>query len=264
MLPLIKRLCLCFTLFVLPIARADLDEIPRAARIQIGRTIGYDPSYRSLAYPNGDVPIQSGVCTDVVIRALRSSLQIDLQKQIHEDMTRNFSSYPQNWGLSRPDKNIDHRRVPNLQTFFKRQGYELPISEDLADYLPGDIVTCLVGGKLPHIMIVGDQKTSTGRPLVIHNIGSGTQEEDRLFSFPLTGLYRIRSPSPSSQETTSSSSQYIQYTVGSKNDGGTLSGVSKLHYGTPTKWKSIYEANKDIIQNPDIIHKGLKLRIPNL
>ena len=166
-------------------------RIVDAARIQIGKTIFYDPSYRVLGYPNGDVPMNRGVCTDVVIRAFRSALNMDLQQLVHEDMKRNFSRYPQKWGLKRPDKNIDHRRVPNLETFLKRQGWSLKVTDSRADYLPGDLVTGIVPPHLPHIMIVSDKKNRNGRPLVIHNIGSGVLEEDRLFEFELTGHYRI-------------------------------------------------------------------------
>lgn len=165
--------------------------IVQAARGQIGKTLRYDPSYRTLKYPNGDVPIEVGVCTDVVVRALRLSLVIDLQKQVHDDMKRNFSCYPQNWGLKGPDRNIDHRRVPNLQTYFKRKGYELPISNEPGDYKAGDLVACVVPPRLPHIMIVSDRTNAVGRPLVIHNIGAGAQEDDRLFEFKITGHYRI-------------------------------------------------------------------------
>ena len=162
-----------------------------AARRQIGVTVGYDPTYRKIGYPGGDVPRESGVCTDVIIRALRDAHKIDLQQFVHEDMKSDFSSYPQMWGLRAPDSNIDHRRVPNLQCYFKRKGYALSVSKNAADYKPGDIVTVMVGGKLPHIMIVSDRKSVSGVPLVIHNIGSGTQEEDVLFAYPMTGHYRI-------------------------------------------------------------------------
>jgi uncharacterized protein len=167
-------------------------SIASAARAQIGKTVSYDPGYQALDYPNGDVPIQTGVCADVVVRALRQSLNIDLQKLVHEDMKRNFSRYPQIWGLRAPDKNIDHRRVPNLQTYFKRSGWDLPISRASQDYRPGDLVTCLVPPYLPHIMVVSDQTSAAGCPLVIHNIGAGAREEDRLFDFKITGHYRIR------------------------------------------------------------------------
>jgi uncharacterized protein YijF (DUF1287 family) len=166
-------------------------SIVRAARGQIGKTIRYDPSYRVLDYPNGDVPMEVGVCSDVIVRALRSSQDIDLQKLVHEDMRRHFSGYPKNWGLKGPDKNIDHRRVPNLQTYFKRMGYELPASKNPSTYKAGDLVTCIVPPNLPHIMIVSNRTNVVGRPLVIHNIGAGTQEEDRLFQFKITGHFRI-------------------------------------------------------------------------
>ena len=162
-----------------------------AARRQIGVTVGYDPAYRKIGYPGGDVPRASGVCTDGLIRALRDARKNDLQKLVHEDMKADFSKYPQQWGLKAPDSNIDHRRVPNLQCYFKRKGYALSVSKNAADYKPGDIVTVMVGGKLPHIMLVSDRKSASGVPLVIHNIGSGTQEEDVLFAYPLTGHYRI-------------------------------------------------------------------------
>ena len=168
------------------------ESIAIAARGQKGKTVRYDPSYRALAYPNGDAPLEVGVCTDVVVRALRTSLGMDLQKLVHEDMKRHFPDYPQLWGLKGPDKNIDHRRVPNLQHYFRRRGYELPISENPEDYEAGDFVTSLVPPNLPHIMIVSNRKNALGRPLVIHNIGAGVQEEDRLFEFRITGHYRIQ------------------------------------------------------------------------
>jgi uncharacterized protein YijF (DUF1287 family) len=167
-------------------------SIAIAARAQIGKTLSYDPAYRILDYPNGDVPIETGVCADVVVRALRQSLGLDLQKLVHDDMKLNFSKYPQNWGLKSPDKNIDHRRVPNLQTYFKRSGWDLPVSETAKDYQPGDLVTCIVPPHLPHIMVVSERTNASGQPLVIHNIGAGAQEEDRLFAFKITGHYRVR------------------------------------------------------------------------
>lgn len=162
-----------------------------AARTQIGKTLRYDPTYIRLPYPEGDVSITNGVCTDVVIRALRTAWHIDLQQLVHEDMKKSFAQYPQQWGLRVPDANIDHRRVPNLRRYFERQGYTLPVTRQPDDFLPGDLVTCMVGGKLPHIMIVSDQKNTQGCPLVIHNIGQGTKEEDCLLVYPLTGHYRI-------------------------------------------------------------------------
>jgi uncharacterized protein YijF (DUF1287 family) len=122
---------------------------------------------------------------------LRDAYDYDLQKSVHEDMKRSFSDYPQIWGLNRPDKNIDHRRVPNLQTFFKRNGWSLPVSSQRTDFEPGDIVTCIVPPNLPHIMIVSDTLGDDNIPLIIHNIGNGTKEENRLFEFELTGHYRI-------------------------------------------------------------------------
>ena len=142
----------------------------------------------------GDVAPDRGVCADVVVRALRS-LEIDLQALVHEDMKASFSAYPRIWGLSRPDPNIDHRRVPNLETYLKRQGARLAPSNDPSDYLPGDIVAWnLRGGSgwLPHIGIVTDQISSTGKPMVVHNIGAGPKLEDVLFSWQMTGRYRYR------------------------------------------------------------------------
>jgi uncharacterized protein YijF (DUF1287 family) len=166
-------------------------KLVQSARDEVGVTITYDPAYVTLAYPNGDVPADRGVCTDVVIRALRASLKIDLQKLVHEDMTAHFSVYPKSWGLSRPDKNIDHRRVPNLQVWFRRHGESLSVTSAPGDFLAGDIVTSMLPGNLPHVMIVSDRKSADGTPLVIHNIGRGAREEDMLFAYPLTGHYRL-------------------------------------------------------------------------
>ena len=161
-----------------------------AARKQIGVTVSYDPAYVRLPYPGGDVPESRGVCTDVVIRALRTQ-RIDLQQRVHEDMRAHFAKYPQKWGLRGPDSNIDHRRVPNLQTWFERQGWSLPITSRAADYRAGDLVTWMLPGNLPHIGIVSDRKTMLGgTPLVVHNIGRGTREEDILFDHKVTGHYR--------------------------------------------------------------------------
>jgi uncharacterized protein YijF (DUF1287 family) len=166
-------------------------EFVASARSQIGITTLYDGAYVKLAYPGGDVPTDRGVCTDVVVRAMRA-MGLDLQKELHEDMARAFSTYPKEWGLRAPDANIDHRRVPNLARFFERRGKKLPLTKVETDFQPGDLVTCIVPPHLPHIMIVSDRFSSTDpkRPLVIHNIGQGTQEEDRLFEFELTGHYR--------------------------------------------------------------------------
>ena len=166
--------------------------IVSAARAQVGRTTIYDGAYVGLDYPGGDVPIERGVCTDVVVRALRDALDMDLQKLVHEDMKAAFSQYPKIWGHRRPDPNIDHRRVPNLQRYFQRAGCSVAVTTDKRDYAPGDLVTSSVPPGRPHIMIVSDRKSPEGVPLVIHNIGRGAQEEPRLFEFPLTGHYRIQ------------------------------------------------------------------------
>lgn len=162
-----------------------------AANEQTAQNIRYDGSYFSIPYPNGDIPPHLGVCTDVVIRAYRA-LGIDLQKLVHEDIAANFNVYPSNriWGLTRPDTNIDHRRVPNLQTFFSRHGQTPPISKVPADYRPGDIVTWMLPGNLPHIGIVMDEVSPRGIPLIVHNIGRGPKKEDVLFAYDITGHYR--------------------------------------------------------------------------
>lgn len=181
-------------LTLVPLHAQSGEKLVVSARKQIGVTLRYDPAYTSLGYPNGDVPADRGVCTDVVIRAMRDGLSKDLQKLVHDDMVAHFSVYPKNWGLSKADKNIDHRRVPNLKTWFKRQGWQLPLPapNDSMKFLPGDIVTCTVPPNLPHVMIVSDKKTASGVPLIIHNIGGGAVEQDMLFRFPLTGHYRVK------------------------------------------------------------------------
>ncbi len=166
-------------------------KLVTAAREQIGVTVAYDPAYTGIDYPGGDVPRSRGVCTDVVIRAYRDALDIDLQQLVHEDMKANFAAYPNNWQLSATDRNIDHRRVPNLQTFFKRQGAALPISTDPADWQVGDIFTSKVDGRLPHIGIVS-KRTESGTLLAVHNIGRGSREEAVVFAHPLDGRYRWR------------------------------------------------------------------------
>ena len=171
---------------------APTNSLVEAARAQVGKTTTYDPGYVALKYPGGDLPIEKGVCSDVVIRALRTGKNLDLQKLVHEDMKAHFSKYPTIWGLKRTDRNIDHRRVPNLKTFFKRKGYSLPVTKKKGDYLPGDLVTCTVPPNLPHIMVVSNRKSDQGVPLVIHNIGRGAGEEDALFTYPMTGHYRVK------------------------------------------------------------------------
>ncbi|GKX63943.1 DUF1287 domain-containing protein [Pragia fontium] len=160
-----------------------------SAEQQIGKTLYYDPAYVSIAYPDGDVPIARGVCSDVVIRALRAQ-GADLQRLVHQDMKVNFAAYPRIWGLKKPDTNIDHRRVPNLETYFKRHRMERQVTSNASDYLPGDIVSWRLNNGLPHIGIVTDRYTREGRPLVVHNIGSGVRAEDILFLWSISGHYR--------------------------------------------------------------------------
>ena len=175
---------------VTAVADTPRDRFIAAARAQVGVTVSYNGAYQRIPYPNGDVPMHTGVCTDVVIRALRK-VGVDLQRLVHEDMRANFSAYPKTWGLRRPDPNIDHRRVPNLGTFFRRRGLALPVTTRAADYQPGDIVTWhLTGTGVPHIGVVSNRRGSGGRHLVVHNIGAGTQEEDVLFAWKVTGHYR--------------------------------------------------------------------------
>lgn len=171
-----------------------MQRLVDAALERTHHQVRYDGRYIAIKYPNGDVPKNIGVCTDVVIRSYRG-LGIDLQKEVHEDMRRNFSLYPKIWGLTRPDKNIDHRRVPNLQKFFQRRGNKLKISRDPKDYQPGDMVTWMIPGNLPHIGIVSNQKSADGkRYKIVHNIGRGPKLEDMLFKFKITGHYRYFGP----------------------------------------------------------------------
>ncbi|MFV0536518.1 MAG: DUF1287 domain-containing protein [Dysgonomonas sp.] len=154
--------------------------------------VTYDPRYFSIPYPNGDVPADKGVCTDVIIRAYRK-LGIDLQKKIHEDMRSNFSKYPKKWGMKYTDKNIDHRRVPNQAMFFSRFGTVKKISNKGEDYLPGDIVTWDLGKGIVHIGIVTNRKSGDSkRPLIVHNIGQGQVLQDCLFSYKITGHYTYK------------------------------------------------------------------------
>ncbi len=169
-------------------------RVLEGAERQVGVTVVYDGSYRRLRYPGGDVPPERGVCTDVVVRAYRNA-GIDLQRLVHEDMTRAFAAYPGSWGTRRPDTNIDHRRVPNLATFFARNGTVLPASRETADYRPGDVVTWRLASGLPHVGIVS-ARIAGGRRLVIHNIGAGTVFEDVLFANPVTGHYRYPRGTP--------------------------------------------------------------------
>ena len=158
---------------------------------QTSLTKNYDPNYIVLSYPNGDVPIATGVCSDVVIRAFRRA-GVDLQKEVHEDMQANFTAYPKKWNLKSPDPNIDHRRVPNLQTFFARRGKSLPMTGKPEDYQPGDVVAWDLDGKgMTHVGIVSNRYLeTTGRYLIIHNIGGGAQAEDVIFNWKIIGHYR--------------------------------------------------------------------------
>lgn len=160
-----------------------------AARAQVGVTLNYDPAYTRLAFPNGDVPRARGVCTDVLIRAYRDALEQDLQALVNADMRAHFAVYPKNWGLRAPDRNIDHRRVPNLRTWLARKGAALPIPSGASGWRPGDIFTSLINRSLPHIGLVSDRRGPKGW-LVIHNIGAGAREEDALLGWPITGRYR--------------------------------------------------------------------------
>ena len=183
-------------------AAALLAAVPAAAEIgprvadaavaQTARPGVYDPAYVVIGYPMGDVDEGRGVCSDVVVRALRTQ-GIDLQRLVHEDMAANFGAYPKRWGLKRPDRNIDHRRVPNLEVFFTRKGWRLPPSRDGADYLPGDLVAWNLkgdAGYLPHIGVVTARSGPSGRPLIAHNIGAGPRVEDVLFNWTITGRFR--------------------------------------------------------------------------
>lgn len=187
---------LSFVLLAMPaLALAQPVEgaaLARAAEGQVGVTLHYDPAYVRLAYPNGDVPAERGVCSDVVVRAFRNGAKIDLQRRLHEDMRANFARYPSLWGLRKPDTNIDHRRVPNLRRYFERQGKSLPVTARASDYRPGDIVSWTLPNGLAHIGVVSSHRSSSdpARPLVVHNIGAGAKEEDVLFAWTQTGHYR--------------------------------------------------------------------------
>lgn len=189
------RICAILALLTLTaLAEANpgrLQQLLAHALAQTRQPVVYDGAYRRIAYPGGDVPADRGVCTDVVIRAYRT-IGIDLQQLVHEDMRGDFAAYPALWGLKRPDTNIDHRRVPNLQTFFARRGAQLPVTRDAASYRPGNLVTWMLPGNLPHIGVVSEQRSADGRrPMIVHNIGRGPQLEDMLFAYRITGHYRF-------------------------------------------------------------------------
>jgi len=168
----------------------QLRKLVESAVEQTKMTTGYDPSYVRIAYPGGDVPIETGVCSDVVVRSFRKA-GIDLQKEIHDDMGRAWPNYPKKWGANGRDPNIDHRRVLNLMTYFERQGKSLPITTDREAYLPGDIVAWDLGNGLDHIgLVVNSWSENQNGYLVAHNIGAGARVEDVLFSWKITGHYR--------------------------------------------------------------------------
>ena len=176
---------------------AFLDKLADAAVERTSREVRYDPTYFRIPYPNGDVPEEVGVCTDEVIRSYRK-VGVDLQKEVHEDMVKNFAAYPKKWGLKKPDTNIDHRRVPNLMVFFGRQGASLPVTREARDYKPGDVVTWDLGGGLTHVGLVVNvfSEADPERLLIVHNIGAGPKMEDVLFNWTITGHYRYEGPKP--------------------------------------------------------------------
>lgn len=168
------------------------EKLSQAAISIINPSIDYDPAYFKIDYPNGDIPKRKGVCTDVIIRSYRI-LNIDLQKEVHEDMIENFSLYPnvKKWGMTKTDTNIDHRRVPNLEVFFERKGTKLPVTQNASDYKTGDLVTWMINDKLPHVGIVSHKKSKDGkRNLIVHNVGGGQVLEDCLFEYKIVGHFK--------------------------------------------------------------------------
>ena len=177
-----------------PVKKSFSFRLAKEAEKRLKAAVRYDGRYCKIAYPMGDVPAHIGVCTDVVIRSYRG-VGIDLQERVHLDMKAHFSAYPKNWGLRRPDTNIDHRRVPNLMTFFTRAGARLPVSRVAADYRPGDLVVWDLGRGILHIGVVSTQRSrGTGVPLIVHNIGAGPQQNDILFSYKIIGHFRYPNP----------------------------------------------------------------------
>lgn len=175
-------------------AKTFEQRLSSAALSIIDSSIDYDSAYFVIQYPNGDVPADKGVCTDVVIRSYRK-LGIDLQKEIHEDMIENFKAYPnlKRWGMTKTDTNIDHRRVPNLEVFFERKGTKLPVTQNPSDYKTGEIVTWMINNKLPHIGIITNKKSKDGeRNLIVHNVGGGQVLEDCLFEYKIVGHYKFQ------------------------------------------------------------------------
>lgn len=173
-----------------PISNPTVKQLVAAGVAQTTYTRSYDPAYVAIAYPGGDVPAETGVCTDVVIRAFRK-VGVDLQKEVHEDMSRAFADYPQEWGLTQPDPNIDHRRVPNLIRFFERKGKVIPITRDPQDYQPGDVVMWDVGqGNLHTGLVTNIRAKQTSQYYIVHNIGAGAKVEDVVFAWTIIGHYR--------------------------------------------------------------------------
>ena len=186
------RIFLGFIFSVLAASPVFADQaLVEAAQDRLKQRVTYNGAYLKLDYPGGDVPANIGVCTDVLIRSYRAAYGFDFQKAVHEDMRANFSAYPKNWGLKRTDRNIDHRRVPNLETYLTRQGASLGISREPSDFLPGDIVSWRLAGRLPHIGIVSDRKAPDGTPLIIHNVGAGPSEDNVLFLYKMNGHFRF-------------------------------------------------------------------------
>jgi len=179
-----------------------LDRLSEAAVERTSHEVRYDPTYFRIDYPGGDVPAEVGVCTDEVIRSYRA-LGVDLQRLVHEDMKANFALYPRKWGLTKPDTNIDHRRVPNLMVFFERQGAAQPVTAEARDYKPGDVVTWDLGNGLTHIGVVVAVPSGSdeGRLQIVHNIGAGPKMEDVLFAWKITGHYRFAGPKPEAKPT---------------------------------------------------------------
>lgn len=190
---------IAFVFFILISSFQSFGQSPKALQLSAAaialthQKVTYDPAYVRLSYPNGDVPANTGVCTDVVIRAYRKAFKIDLQKEVHEDMKPNFHLYPKNWGRKTTDRNIDHRRVYNLMVFFKRKGIEKAITKNAEDYKPGDIVCWILPKNLTHIGVVTNQKSADGkRYLIVHNIGAGQVMEDILFDWKIIGHYTYK------------------------------------------------------------------------
>lgn len=183
----------CDSLALIPHPKTPAEKIVNGAKMQAIRKVRYDPAYLSIPYPNGDVPKDQGACTDVIVRALRNA-GYDLQKLVHEDMTRHFGLYPHKWGMRGPDSNIDHRRVPNHIAFMKRYGKQLPLSTDgdnAKTWQPGDLVYwTLTPTNLTHCGVISNDRGADGLPLVIHNIGPVTRQQDCLASWRIIGHFR--------------------------------------------------------------------------